>query len=74
MSMPPRWMYMLDRNDSPWYPATKLFRQTEAGGWVGVIDDVRDNLLREIHNRGEITSGGGASVGYKEGTKPIQRG
>ena len=49
VSIPPRWMYMLDRSNSPWYPATKLFRQTESGGWVGVIEDVRDNLLREIH-------------------------
>ena len=52
---------MLDRNDSPWYPATKLFRQTEAGGWMGVIDDVRDNLLREINNNGEIESEEGAT-------------
>ena len=49
VSAPPRWMYMLDRNDSPWYPAVKLFRQTTAGDWVGVIEDVRDNLLTEVH-------------------------
>jgi len=55
VSAPPFWMYMLDRLDSPWYPAIKLFRQTEAEGWVGVIEDIGDNLLREIHNHGEVT-------------------
>jgi len=54
VSTPPFWMYMLDRSDSPWYPAAKLFRQTEAEGWAGIIEDIRNNLLREIHNRGEI--------------------
>ena len=54
VSTPPFWMYMLDRDNSPWYPAAKLFRQTEAEGWVSVINEVRDNLLREIHNNGDV--------------------
>ena len=57
VSAPPFWMYMLDRNDSPWYPAAKLFRQPEAEGWVGVINDVRDYFLREIHNYGDVWNG-----------------
>ena len=54
VSTPPFWMYMLDRDNSPWYSAAKLFRQTEAEGWVSVINEVRDNLLREIHNNGDV--------------------
>ena len=49
VSAPHFWMYMLDRDNSPQYPVAKLFRQTEAEGWVGVINEGSDNLLREIH-------------------------
>jgi hypothetical protein len=30
----------LDRDDSPWYPTARLFRQTELGDWAGVIQRV----------------------------------
>ncbi|MBT3304953.1 MAG: tetratricopeptide repeat protein [Alphaproteobacteria bacterium] len=29
--------WMLDRDDSPWYPSVKLFRQTRPGDWTSVI-------------------------------------
>lgn len=29
----PDWRWMLDRNDSPWYPSVKLYRQINAGDW-----------------------------------------
>jgi Flp pilus assembly protein TadD len=31
------WRWMLDREDSPWYPSMRLFRQTSAGDWPGVF-------------------------------------
>lgn len=31
------WRWMLDREDSPWYPTMRLFRQTRAGDWPGVF-------------------------------------
>lgn len=40
----PRWMRGTDR--SPWYPAMRLFRQLETGGWQPVIDAVRAELGR----------------------------
>jgi tetratricopeptide (TPR) repeat protein len=33
----PDWRWMLDRNDSPWYPTMKLFRQARAGVWAEPI-------------------------------------
>lgn len=34
------WRWMLDRDDTPWYPTMRLFRQREEGNWDTVIDDV----------------------------------
>jgi len=40
----PDWRWLLDREDSPWYPTARLFRQNEAGDWQGVIDRVARSL------------------------------
>jgi hypothetical protein len=37
-----RWM--LDRNDSPWYPTAKLLRQDVLGDWSNVIKDMSEVL------------------------------
>lgn len=31
------WRWLTGRDDSPWYPTMRLFRQTEPGDWSGVI-------------------------------------
>lgn len=36
----PCWRWMLDRDDSPWYPSVKLFRQPSQGDWSTVIKNV----------------------------------
>ena len=33
----PDWRWLLDRDDSPWYPNTRLFRQSTRGDWSGVM-------------------------------------
>jgi ADP-heptose:LPS heptosyltransferase len=33
----PDWRWMLGREDSPWYPTMRLFRQRRAGDWDGVV-------------------------------------
>lgn len=38
------WRWLQDRNDSPWYPSVRLFRQTTAGDWWEVLDHVRSEL------------------------------
>lgn len=40
----PDWRWMLDREDSPWYPSMKLFRQLSEGDWEGVLSRVRAEL------------------------------
>ena len=32
------WRWLFDREDSPWYPTLKIFRQAKAGDWSAAID------------------------------------
>ncbi|MCG5077608.1 hypothetical protein [Paraburkholderia tagetis] len=38
------WRWMTGRNDTPWYPSARLFRQRELGRWDGVIKEVGEAL------------------------------
>ena len=40
----PDWRWLLDRDDSPWYPTARLFRQTDFREWRGVVDRLRTAL------------------------------
>ena len=42
------WRWMLDREDSIWYPTMRLFRQCKAGDWAPVVDRVK----AQIESRG----------------------
>lgn len=41
----PDWRWLLDRDDSPWYPSMKLYRQDRVGDWDGVLSRVNQDLL-----------------------------
>jgi len=36
----PDWRWLLGRDDSPWYPTARLFRQSSTGDWEGVLERV----------------------------------
>jgi hypothetical protein len=38
------WRWLLDREDSPWYPTLKLYRQPAMGDWDSVLQQVRQDL------------------------------
>jgi hypothetical protein len=40
----PDWRWLLDRDDSPWYPTVRLFRQQESRDYAPVIDRMRAEL------------------------------
>jgi hypothetical protein len=40
------WRWLLNRDDSPWYPTLRQFRQPSLGDWNSVISRVRDALQR----------------------------
>jgi Flp pilus assembly protein TadD len=42
----PDWRWMSNRDDSPWYPTMRLFRQRHHGEWDAVISTVRGELVR----------------------------
>jgi hypothetical protein len=42
------WRWMLDREDSPWYPSVRLFRQQKPGDWDVPLDTLRSALGRQL--------------------------
>jgi tetratricopeptide (TPR) repeat protein len=40
----PDWRWMLQRDDSPWYPSMRLFRQNRAGDWDEVFERIAEEL------------------------------
>jgi ADP-heptose:LPS heptosyltransferase len=42
------WRWLLERDDSPWYPTMKLFRQKHPGDWQGLFEQVREELSHTI--------------------------
>jgi hypothetical protein len=65
-----RWF--LDRDDSPWYPTARLFRQTATRDYADVVDRVRADLLREKdeHERRRIINAVGPA-GLEPATRPL---
>ncbi len=44
LSFSANWRWLRDREDSPWYPTMRLFRQTEYGHWPVVFQRMADIL------------------------------
>jgi tetratricopeptide (TPR) repeat protein/ADP-heptose:LPS heptosyltransferase/glycosyltransferase involved in cell wall biosynthesis len=42
----PDWRWLWDREDSPWYPTLRLFRQQTPGDWTDVMETVRNSLVK----------------------------
>ena len=42
------WRWLVDRDDSPWYPSLRLFRQTTFGDWDGVFRRMAGVLGQEL--------------------------
>jgi len=41
----PDWRWMLDRDDSPWYPSARLYRQGSDRSWTPVLERVASDIL-----------------------------
>ena len=42
----PDWRWMLDRNDSPWYPTMTLYRQKNLNDWDYVFKLIKEDILK----------------------------
>ena len=47
----PHWVWMLAREDSPWYPTMRLFRQTCPGDWTPVFERMTSELAHQLGAR-----------------------
>lgn len=46
------WRWLRDRDDSPWYPTMRLFRQKRRGEWSGVFAAMAERLASPAQDRG----------------------
>jgi hypothetical protein len=44
----PDWRWQMRRDDTPWYPTMRLFRQPRPGDWSGVIDTITHELRKIV--------------------------
>tara|TARA_R110000772_G_scaffold41808_1_gene97602 strand:- start:185462 stop:187231 length:1770 start_codon:yes stop_codon:yes gene_type:complete len=42
----PEWRWLLGRDDTPWYPTMRLFRQPATGDWAGAVDALATYIRR----------------------------
>ena len=40
----PDWRWLRDRDDSPWYPTMRIFRQNAFGQWSGVFERIAEAI------------------------------
>jgi tetratricopeptide (TPR) repeat protein len=52
LAFAPDWRWLLDREDSPWYPTLRLFRQRRSGDWDEVFARMAAELTKLLSRRG----------------------
>jgi tetratricopeptide (TPR) repeat protein len=52
----PDWRWLRHRDDSPWYPSMRLFRQKAAGNWDEVFNRIAAELTRRVTGTAPATS------------------
>ncbi len=53
------WRWLEDRDDTPWYPSMRIFRQPSPGDWPAVVEQVRAALVERVAaaQEGRVVSG-----------------
>ena len=69
----PDWRWLLERQDNPWYPTMRLFRQRTDGDWRGVFADIEQELKLLLagrpvpHGAPDTNRMTAAGAGFSEG-------
>ena len=54
----PEWRWLLEREDSPWYPTMRLFRQKRLGDWTEVFERATEEVRKlPFRNFSSISTG-----------------
>ena len=72
LSFVPDWRWMLEREDSPWYPTVRLFRQQKVGDWDGVCDRLKTALQDTVSTGIQDRAGTGIQDRAGTGAPPLQ--
>jgi len=51
LSTVPEWRFLMDRDDSPWYPTMRVFRQREQDNWTEVFERMKEELQKLLDQR-----------------------
>jgi hypothetical protein len=52
----PDWRWPMHREDCPWYPSMRLFRQAEKGDWESVFKRITSNIAADVTEKaGQLT-------------------
>ncbi|MDA8428600.1 MAG: tetratricopeptide repeat protein, partial [Geobacteraceae bacterium] len=69
------WRWLMDREDSPWYPTMRLFRQERPGEWGGVLKRVAEALAALVDEQGNSGQATGAvESSYAAGARLLEQG
>src|SRR5438445_3591573 len=69
LALVPDWRCVLGREDTPWYPSMRLFRQTELGKWQPVFE----RMAAELHARVQGTGRGALGRADTSSQAPVSR-
>lgn len=50
----PDWRWLLERQDTPWYPTMRLWRQAAPGDWMTVVQGMCEALRRLCHQEKQL--------------------
>jgi hypothetical protein len=57
------WIYLAGRDECPWYPSMRLFRQKVPGDWPSVIARVADELRHYSRQNAPVRTAEGRNSG-----------
>ncbi|SAK40064.1 tetratricopeptide repeat protein [Caballeronia temeraria] len=55
------WRWLLGREDSPWYPSARIFRQKRTGDWTDVVERIEQCLRELVQNPAGLPGVSGAT-------------